>query len=130
VTLEALDQAVRRAQLEGASKLRLAAALGAGTVQLRALVTAYGRTRDPAVVEMVLTRQTAAAAVKAEDSVADEMPPWLARADGLSRSGLVSGFHTGPGRGGRGPLRRSRAGAAPRLVPGDRGDGQRDGDQG
>ncbi|MDT5255619.1 MAG: hypothetical protein QOD10_699 [Mycobacterium sp.] len=61
VTLEALDQAVRRTQLAGASKLRLAATPGAGTVSLRALVKAYGRTKNPATVEMVFTRDPAAA---------------------------------------------------------------------
>jgi DNA-binding transcriptional LysR family regulator len=61
VTLEALDQAVRRTQLAGASKLRLAATPGAGTVPLRALVKAYGRTKNPATVEMVFTRDPAAA---------------------------------------------------------------------
>jgi DNA-binding transcriptional LysR family regulator len=61
-TLEALDQAVRRTQLAGASRLRLAATPGAGTVPLRALITAYGRTKDPAAIEMVFTRDPAAAA--------------------------------------------------------------------
>jgi DNA-binding transcriptional LysR family regulator len=59
--VEALDRAVRRAQLAGASKLRLAATPGAGTVPLRALITAYGRTKNPATVEMVFTRDPAAA---------------------------------------------------------------------
>ena len=50
------------AQLAGASRLRLAATPGAGTVPLRALITAYGRTKDPAAVEVAFTRDPAAAA--------------------------------------------------------------------
>jgi DNA-binding transcriptional LysR family regulator len=60
-TLEALDRAVRRTQLAGATKVRLAATPGAGTVSLRAIVTAYARTRDPAAVEIVFTRDPATA---------------------------------------------------------------------
>lgn len=60
-TLEALEQAVHRTQLAGASKLRLAATPGAGTEPLRALVSAYGTTLNPAAVEMVFTRDPAAA---------------------------------------------------------------------
>jgi DNA-binding transcriptional LysR family regulator len=60
-TLEALDQAVRRTQQTGASRMRLAATPGAGTVPLRALITAYGRTKDPAPVEVAFTRDPTAA---------------------------------------------------------------------
>lgn len=59
--LEALDQAVHRTQLVGASKLRLAATPGAGTEPLRALVSAYDATPNRATVEMVFTRDPAAA---------------------------------------------------------------------
>jgi DNA-binding transcriptional LysR family regulator len=61
-TLEALDRAVRRTQLAGASRVRLAATPGAGTLPLRAMISAYGRTSGPAPVEMVFTRAPAAAA--------------------------------------------------------------------
>jgi DNA-binding transcriptional LysR family regulator len=59
--VEALDRAVGRVQSAAASELRLAAVPGAGTVSLRALITRYRRTKNPATVEMVFTRDPAAA---------------------------------------------------------------------
>jgi hypothetical protein len=50
--VEALDGAVRRAQLAGARELRFAATPGAGTVLLQALMTAYRRTKNPATVAL------------------------------------------------------------------------------
>ena len=59
-TLEALDQAVRRTQLAGASRLRLAATPVAGTVTLGA-DHRVRQNQNPAAVEMVFTRDPAAA---------------------------------------------------------------------
>jgi DNA-binding transcriptional LysR family regulator len=59
--LDALDRAVRRTQQASVSRLRVAATAGAGTVPLRALISAYGRTKNPATVEMVFTRDPAGA---------------------------------------------------------------------
>jgi DNA-binding transcriptional LysR family regulator len=66
----ALDRAVRRTQSAGASELRLAASPGAGTVLLRALIAAYGRTTAPATVEVVFTRDPAGTVRAGEAAVA------------------------------------------------------------
>lgn len=59
--VKALDRAVGRAQLAAASELRLAVTPGGGTVPLRALLRAFRRTKNPATVEIVFTRDPAAA---------------------------------------------------------------------